>query len=128
MSRRLFEVLGVAAVLIAVVLLLKFARAPVEGKATAGTARLATAWGEPDLQGIWTRDSDEPLQRPAKYKDRPFLTDEERVELDKKIADIVGREADENRRPRGTEQDVSGAYNAAAFTSHLHVGRRTSMI
>jgi hypothetical protein len=33
MSRRLFEVLAVAAALIAVVLLLKFARAPVDGKA-----------------------------------------------------------------------------------------------
>jgi hypothetical protein len=128
MSRRLIEALGVAAALIAVVLLLKFARSPVDAKATAGAGKLATAWGEPDLQGIWTRDSDEPLQRPARYKDRPFLTDEERAELDKKIADIVGREADENRRPRGTEQDVSGGYNASVFTSHLRVGRRTSMI
>jgi hypothetical protein len=120
-------VLSVAAVLVIVVLLLKFARAPVDANARAG-ARLVTAWGEPDLQGIWTRDSDEPLQRPAKYKDRPFLTDDERAELDKKIADIVGREADENRRPRGTVQDVSSGYNASVFTSHLRVGRRTSMI
>jgi hypothetical protein len=128
MSRRLFEVVGVAAALIAVVLLLKFARAPVDGKATTEAARLATAWGEPDLQGIWTKDSDEPLQRPAQYKDRAFLTDEERAELDQKISAIVGREAAESRRPRGTEQDVSGGYNAAVFTSHLRVGRRTSMI
>jgi len=123
-----YEVVGGAAVLIAVVALLKFARPPVGGEARAGAGTLATAWGEPDLQGIWTRDSDEPLQRPAGYKDRPVLTEEERVELDKKIAGIVGREADESRRPRGTEQDVSSGYNAAVFTSHLRVGRRTSMI
>src|SRR4051812_19266745 len=128
MSRRVYEVVGGAAVLIAVVALLKFARPPVGGEARAGAGTLATAWGEPDLQGIWTRDSDEPLQRPAGYKDRPVLTEEERVELDKKIAGIVGREADESRRPRGTEQDVSGGYNAAIFTSHLRVGQRTSMI
>jgi hypothetical protein len=128
MSRRLFEVLGVAAALIAVVLLLKLARPLVDGHAPAVAAKLATVWGEPDLQGIGTRDSDEPLQRPARYKDRAFLTDEERAELDKKISAIVGREADESRRPRGTEQDVSGGYNAAVFTSHLRVGRRTSMI
>jgi hypothetical protein len=26
-----------------------------------------TAWGEPDLQGIWTDETTTPLQRPAKY-------------------------------------------------------------
>ena len=28
---------------------------------------LKTPWGEPDLQGIWTDETDTPLQRPAKY-------------------------------------------------------------
>ena len=138
MNRRFLELIGVAAVLVAVVLILRFVRAPVDtqtqaGNATAGAAATpgrtpATPWGEPDLQGIWTRDSDEPLQRPAKYGTKEFLTDEERVALDKQIAAIVGREADESRRQRGTEQDVGGAYNAAIFTSHLRTGRRTSMI
>ena len=128
MSGRLFKVLKVAAALIAVVLLVQCARAPFGAKATAGTGTLATPWGEPDLQGIWTKDTNEPLQRPTRYKDREFLTDEERAELNQKIADIVGRESDENRRPRGTEQDVSGGYSAAIFTSHLPVGRRTSMV
>ena len=128
MSRRLFEVLGVAAVLLLVVLLLKFARAPLDARTTAAGTSPATAWGEPDLQGIWTRATNEPLQRPARFKDRESLTDQERAELDNKISDIVGRESDENRRPRGTEQDVSGGYSAAIFTSHLPVGRRTSMI
>jgi hypothetical protein len=128
MSRRMFEVLGVAAVLIAVVLVVKFARAPVDAKATAGDGTSATSSAEPDLQGIWTRDTNEPLQRPARFKDRALLTDEERAEFNKRITDIVGRESDENRRTRGTEQDVSGGYSAAIFTSHLPVGRRTSMI
>src|SRR5512134_2957434 len=128
MSRRLFQVLGVAAVLLLVVLLLKFARAPLDARTTAAGTSPATAWGEPDLQGIWTRATNEPLQRPARFKDRESLTDQERAELDNKISDIVGRESDENSRPRGTEQDVSGGYSAAIFTSHLPVGRRTSMI
>lgn len=134
MSRRFLELLGVAAVLIAVVLLLKFARAPVDAESRAGSAPAkpgpapSTPWGEPDLQGIWTRDSDEPLQRPARYANKEFLTDEERAALDKQISAIVGREAAESRRRRGTEQDVGGAYNAAIFTSHLRTGRRTSMI
>jgi hypothetical protein len=128
MSRRLFEVLGVAAVLLLMVLLLKFDRAPLDVRTTAAGTSPATAWGEPDLQGIWTRATNEPLQRPARFKDRESLTDQERSEIDNKISDIVGRESDENRRPRGTEQDVSGGYSARIFTSHLPVGRRTSMI
>src|SRR6266851_5234903 len=132
MNRRFLELIGVAAVLVAVVLILRFVRAPVDTQTQAGAAAtgraLATPWGEPDLQGIWTRDSDEPLQRPAKYASKALLTDEERAALDKQIAEIVGREAAESRRQRGTEQDVGGAYNAAVFTSHLRTGRRTSMI
>src|SRR5436309_1998867 len=133
MSRRLLEALSVAAVLVAVVLLLRFARAPLDAQTQPGTPANSgpaptTAWGEPDLQGIWTRDSDEPLQRPAKYSNKETFTDEERAALDKQISEIVGREAAEGRRKRGTEQDVGGAYNAAVFTSHLRTGRRTSMI
>src|SRR5262245_40132377 len=128
MSRRFFEVLGVALVLLLAVLLLKFARAPLDAETPAAGPAPATAWGEPELQGIWTRATNEPLQRPAGFKDREFLTDEERAELNNKISDIVGRESDENRRPRGTEQDVSGGYSARIFTSHLPVGRRTSII
>ena len=97
MSRRLFQVLGVAAVLLLVALLLRLARAPLDARTPVAGASPATAWGEPDLQGIWTRTTNEPLQRPARFKDREFLTDEERAELDNKISDIVGRESDENR-------------------------------
>jgi len=89
---------------------------------------LETPWGEPDLQGIWTSDSEIPLQRPAKYANREFLTDEERAELDKQRTDAISREADESRRNRGSEQDVGGAYNSAVFSTHKRMGRRTSLI
>ena len=133
MRRRFLEALGVVAVIAAVALLVRADREPVSAQgaqpdaAKAGPAP-ATPWGTPDLQGIWTRDSDEPLQRPAKYANKAEFTDEERAALDKQIADIVDREATEQRRQRGTEQDVGGAYNAAIFTSHLRTGKRTSMI
>jgi len=41
-----------------------------------------TAWGSPDLQGIWTTDDGRstPLQRPAELGDRRYLTDEEFAE------------------------------------------------
>ncbi|MQA28415.1 MAG: hypothetical protein GEU82_01055 [Luteitalea sp.] len=126
MSRRFLELLVVAAAVAAMVVLLGVVR-PVGGQGGAPAAS-PTPWGEPDLQGIWTRDSEEPLQRPAKYADREFFTDEERAALDKQRAEIISREATADRRKRGTEQDVGGAYNAEIFTSHLRLGRRTSLI
>jgi len=134
MSRRFLTLLGVGAAIVLVVLLRQLAVVPVSGQtaskdsaAPAGSGA-KTPWGEPDLQGIWTRETEVPLQRPAKYADREFFTEEERSTLDKQRAEIIGREASEGRRKRGTEQDVGGAYNQAIFLSHLRLGRRTSLI
>ena len=42
-----------------------------------------TPWGDPDLQGIWTNENTgTPMQRPARFGDREFLTDEEVAELE----------------------------------------------
>jgi len=87
-----------------------------------------TSWGKPDLQGIWSRAFDIPLERPAKYADQEFFTDAERGELDRRIADIVNGESDESRRARGTERDVNSEFAQAPYTVHLPVGRRTSLI
>ncbi len=87
-----------------------------------------TPWGEPDLQGIWSRDVDVPLERPAKYANQEFFSDAERAELDRQIADIVGRDSTESRRAPGTERDVNTEFSQEAFTVHLPVGRRTSLI
>jgi len=40
--------------------------------ATARKPELKTPWGEPDLQGIWTRDVDIPLERCAVSADKYF--------------------------------------------------------
>src|ERR1044071_4716414 len=127
MSRRLLALIGGAVV---IVVLVALPRLWPGAAGTGGAASNAapTAWGEPDLQGIWTADGEIPLQRPSKYADREFFTDEERAELDKLRAEAIGREADESRRNRGSEQDVGGAYNAAIFTTHKRMGRRTSLI
>ena len=39
--------------------------------------------GQPNLQGYWTSLSFTPMERPAKYGDREFLTDEEAAEIHK---------------------------------------------
>ena len=134
MSRRLFELFAVAAAFMAVTVLLNMAPAPVPiaglaqtapGQADAAPA-VPTSWGEPNLQGIWTTDYEIPLQRPARYADQEFFTDEERAELDRERARIIG--LDSRRSARGSEQDVGGAYSAAIFLTHKHMGRRTSLI
>src|SRR5439155_15749768 len=67
-----------------------------------------------------------PLQRPAMFAGKEFLTDEERAELDR-IRAAAPRDNDVGIAPRGTEQDLSGAYNSV-FSSTRHTGRRTSLI
>src|SRR5437773_11715976 len=83
-------------------------KAPTVGGKTAPAMK--TPWGEPDLQGIWSRDVDIPLQRPTRYGDREFLTDAERAELDRRIADIVSRDSTDDRRLRRTERDVNAEF------------------
>src|SRR6266436_3436613 len=60
-------------------------------------AALKTPWGEPDLQGIWTDEFDTPFQRPAKYANQEFFTEEQREELDKERATLLGRRATERK-------------------------------
>jgi hypothetical protein len=134
MNRWLLTLLGVGAVIALVMLPRPLGLMVVSGQEkSSGSAASAgsgakTPWGEPDLQGIWTRETEVPLQRPAKYADREFFTEEERAAIDKQRADIISRESNEERRKRGTEQDVGGAYSQAIFISHLRLGRRTSLI
>jgi hypothetical protein len=85
---------------------------------------IKTSWGDPDLQGIWTLETDTPLQRPARFKDKPTLTDAERAELDKQRAALLGRD---RRVERGTELDVAGAYSQV-FNTVKRTGSRTSLI
>jgi hypothetical protein len=92
-----------------------------------GTSRYGVGRGvdsEPDLQGIWTDETDTPLQRSPKYVGQEFLTEEQRAELDKVRSGFLGRD---RRSERGTEADVAGAYNAV-FTPLNRTGARTSRI
>ena len=91
-------------------------------------ASTKTAWGDPDLQGIWTREEDIPLERPAKYADKEFFSDAERRDLDQQIAGIIKRNSTAERRAPGTERDVNSEFNQEPFTIHLPVGKRTSLI
>ena len=85
---------------------------------------LKTPWGEPDLQGIWTDETDTPLQRSPKFANQEFFTEAQRAELDRQRSAMLGRE---RRAERGTVADVAGAYNDV-FTPKKRTGLRTSRI
>jgi len=92
--------------------------------ASAQAPTLKTPWGEPDLQGIWTDETDTPLQRSPKFANQEFFTEAQRAELDKERSALLRRD---RRVERGTELDVAGAYNAL-FMTQKRTGARTSMI
>src|SRR5438105_3480830 len=80
------------------------AKTPAAAPAKAGTFK--TPWGDPDLQGAWTNSTTTPLQRPAKWAGREFLTAQEIADANKDTD--VGTD---KRPERGTDADVAGAYN-----------------
>ncbi len=87
-----------------------------------------TPWGDPDLQGDWNAGYLlTPLERPAKFADREFLTDEEVAALEREQAVNPGRN---KRAERGSVADVEGAYNDAFTGRGTKVVRtkRTSLI
>src|SRR6266481_5209406 len=85
------------------------AQAPAVSGATLKAPPLKTAWGEPDLHGIWTDEFETPLQRPAKYANQEFFTEAQRTELDQVRSGILTR--------RATERDANNGYNGAVFFS-----------
>ena len=84
MSHRVLVFVSAVAVLVALVLL---GVAP----AAAQTTVPRTAWGQPDLQGIWDFRTVTPLERPEDLGDREFLTEEEAANLEQEVVDRNAR-------------------------------------
>jgi len=89
-----------------------------------GPAALKTAWGEPDLQGIWTVEYDTPLQRSPRFANQESFSEEQRAEFDRVRSQNRGRD---ERGARGSELDVAGAYNDE-FGAMKRTGKRTSAL
>ena len=85
-----------------------------------------TAWGAPDLGGVWDFRTITPLERPAALKDKVVLTAEEAAQFTRQS--VEGRNAD--RRDGGAQRDVERAYNDFWWDwgDSLTADRRTSLI
>jgi hypothetical protein len=125
------QVVATTGALALAVALVQLAPVTIEGQQSRGTPPGSnagpaprTAWGEPDLQGIWTYEFQVPFERNPKYGNREFFTDEEIREFDRARA---AQQSRDYRAERGSEADVAGAYNAV-FLTLKHSGKRTSMV
>jgi hypothetical protein len=82
--------------------------------------------GRPDLQGLWSYATLTPLERPAEFAGKEFLSEQEVAEYEKR------RLLDNNmdRRDGGAEADVTRAYNDFWWDRGTKVvsTRRTSLI
>jgi hypothetical protein len=114
---------AIAGAAVSVAISVSIAPASAQAPAASATA-LTTPWGEPDLQGIWTDETDTPMQRPARFANQEFFTEAQRADLDRQRSSMQGRE---RRAERGTVADVAGAYNDV-FTPKKRTGVRTSRI
>ena len=93
---------------------------------------LRTAWGDPDLQGVWDFRTITPLERPAERGDQEFLTEEEAAGLESAAVDRSERLAQPSEvrtEPLPAGGSV-GAYNDFWFDRGFNVvaSRRTSLI
>ncbi len=81
--------------------------------------------GKPDLHGYWTSESFTPLERPAKYAGREFLTDEE-VEAAQK----AGLQREYDRTSDDPEETLSNltAFGLTAAVEGFAPNKRTSLI
>ena len=78
-----------------------------------------TEWNQPDLQGVWNFSSDIPMQRPAQYGEREFLTEEEIAEIRARRAarDDVSDAAIPNGGGKRGLQTISGLKPEESETS-----------
>ena len=88
-----------------------------------------TAWGAPDLQGVWDFRTITPLERPEALGDQAFLTEEEAANLEQEVVDrnveLANRAA---RRTQVTQSVDRGEEGAPGFYNNFWLDRGTRTI
>ena len=94
---------------------------------TSGAAQ-STPWklsrlpdGQPDLQGIWNNATITPMERPAEFANKPFLTEQEAAEYEKNFV---------QHQKESFTNDVNGPLRLAWWDSGSKIveTRRTSIV
>ena len=85
-----------------------------------------TAWGAPDLGGVWDYRSVTPLERPEQFADKPVLTEEEAAAVERERAEWVERiDAAENASVPGNDIHTRVFLD---FGTQTVADRRSSLI
>ncbi len=120
--RTKLHVLAVAA--FAPTLALSSASAQAQTAAAESTYEVPrTAWGDPDLEGVWDYRTITPLERRAEFGDRAFFTAEEIAELEAGAARRMDQPPDEN-----TPANLVHAQYMTDPGRFVDESRRTSLI
>ena len=109
--------------LLALVILLPLLSAELSGQPPAeGYAPPTTAWGHPDLQGVWNNNTNVPLERPDEFTGRATLSDEEVAERRRTLI-----EATWGTSERRVDVGGTGFYDHS-WNEYGLDGNRTSLI
>jgi hypothetical protein len=147
MANRFFVSLGVLTMVIVAGSMALAARAPQGSTTAAKRGQAAKPWtvprmadGQPDLRGIWDFRTITPLERPAVFAGKAFLTDEEAADVEKQKADFEAADPKDRRHlvggaaafttNRNADPVDEQAYNSFWFDNGTKVvaTRRTSLI
>ena len=120
MPHRVLESVSAAAVAVAVGL---------SSSAVAAQDAPRTAWGAPDLQGVWDFRTITPLERPEALGDQAFLTEEEAANLEQEVVDRNNELAARSARRTSVTQSVDrGEEGAPGFYNNFWLDRGTSTV
>ncbi|HLJ15874.1 MAG TPA: hypothetical protein VKV15_15350 [Bryobacteraceae bacterium] len=127
------NLLAGAGLLSLVLALPRFASAQVSPAPATKTHTVSKGWtaprtpdGQPDLQGYWTNLSFTPLERPAEYGNREFLTEEESAKLFKQGIQHSYEFTYDN--PAGTPVYDATTFGLGAWQNGVKPNKRTSLI
>jgi len=67
-----------------------------------------TAWGDPDLQGVWENLTPVPLERAKEFGTREFMTEQEAAERARKSQTVSTSGTPSVALPRGEAEEISG--------------------
>ena len=90
---------------------------------------LRTAWGDPNLGGVWDFRTITPLERPEEFADREFLTAEEAARAEQEVVDrnqdLLEREAE---RTEAADQVDRRSDGSPGFYNNFWLDRGTRTI